>query len=153
MKIKTTTALMAALAMTACSANTEKTTAEQADTATDIARPVTEIQGKWHIDEVASADTMKIADYSELSIVFANDGSFGVTTTCNNLGGSYTLAGDSLTLSNTLSTMMDCEDMTAETVLSRMLPEVKTVKFTSDSTATLSTATESDYIVISRMAD
>jgi heat shock protein HslJ len=62
-------------------------------------------------------------------ITFASDGTFSVSTDCNQAGGSYTSTKTTLDFSEMFSTMMYCEEA-QEAIFTSLLSEVDTYHFT-----------------------
>jgi heat shock protein HslJ len=63
------------------------------------------------------------------SLTFSDDGSFRVTTDCNSAGGSYAVAGETLSLGDMFSTKMYCEGAQEEMFLA-LLRDVVSYHFT-----------------------
>jgi len=66
----------------------------------------------------------------EFAVVFNKNGTLGVDTDCNNMGGKYTVKDKSLTFSEMISTMMYC-DGSQEQEFAKTLNEIGSYKFTS----------------------
>lgn len=67
---------------------------------------------------------------STFVLTFNTDGTFSLKTDCNQMGGSYAVDGEKLTLSKIFSTKMYCEG-SQETEFSQMLQNVASYSFTS----------------------
>lgn len=61
----------------------------------------------WRIAAVGGQATPAAGDYS---MRFEGDGSVGARFGCNHMGGSYRLAGSTLTVSNLAQTLMGCPE-------------------------------------------
>ena len=66
----------------------------------------------------------------QFALTFTDDGRFSAKTDCNSMGGSYKTNGDTISLSEMMSTMMFCED-SQESEFSGFLTEVTDYNFTS----------------------
>lgn len=64
----------------------------------------------WRIAAVGGQPTPAAGDYS---MRFDEDGSVGARFGCNHMGGSYRLAGSTLTVSNVHQTLMGCPEPAA----------------------------------------
>jgi heat shock protein HslJ len=65
----------------------------------------------WVLADVTRADgTSFIPKRADaFTLTFSEDGSVGIGTDCNNMGGQYSVSGPLLTIQNIFSTMMYCE--------------------------------------------
>jgi len=77
---------------------------------------------------------------------FNDEKSFSAKTDCNNMGGQYTLDGNSLTFGDMYSTLMYCEG-SQESEFSALLGKVTEYKFTDDGGLILSSTTEPDLMM------
>jgi heat shock protein HslJ len=70
----------------------------------------------WSIDTFIDGDAASNLPLMEIpTIRFEDDGSFAVNDTCNGISGSYIVDGPKLTLSDVMSTLIDCEtDLAAQ---------------------------------------
>ncbi len=84
----------------------------------------------WVRTEYADGTIFTPRQTSAFAITLKEDGSFGATTDCNSMGGSYTKTSSSLVFSEIMSTLMYCEN-SDEATFSSLLNEVKTYRFTS----------------------
>ena len=65
---------------------------------------------------------------NRFSITFRTDNSFSASTDCNNMGGEYTVIGNSITFGKMFSTKMFCPD-SQENDFAKMLGEVQSYFF------------------------
>lgn len=65
---------------------------------------------RWRVALVNGRPTAAVGDYS---MQFQANGDFGARFGCNHMGGQYSLAGDTLTASNVVSTQMGCPEPSA----------------------------------------
>lgn len=134
---------VAAAALLTVGACTSKTSTD-ADSATETVVNA-DLTGSWEVTkiEVARDSVIRPAEVDSAATTafqFRADNTFGVTTNCNSIGGTYHVTGDSVVFDNLYSTRMACPDMSIEMALSEILPQVKTVKMhDDDSTAKLET--------------
>lgn len=110
------------------------------------------IQLRWSIENVVINDTLyarpvEVDPDRPQYFTFAADGTFGVTTNCNSLGGEYIQHGDSIILSNIFITEMACDNMEVEELLMRILPAVRTIDCINDSVMRLNTDS-TGYVVL-----
>lgn len=110
-------------------------------------------QQNWSIENVVVNDTLyarpsEIDPRRDQYFTFA-DGTFGVNTNCNSLGGEYVLKGDSIIFSNIYITEMACDNEEVERLLSRILPDVRTVDCGNDSIIRLNTDSQA-YILLKK---
>lgn len=115
--------------------------------------PQPDIQCMWYIENVVINDTLfarpsDIDPERNQSFTF-DDGSFGVNTNCNTLGGEYVLKGDSISFTNIMTTEMACDNEQVERLVMRILPEVRTVDCVNDSTLRLNTDSTA-YILLKK---
>ncbi|MGH8054766.1 MAG: DUF4377 domain-containing protein [Stenotrophomonas sp.] len=145
--------------MVACSnpTNTPKTDATPADstaaaaTAAPAAASIDATQlgaNHWLLDNAVDASGKRIdglfvrAD-KPVTLDF-KDGRLSASNTCNNIGGSYTLEGDALTVGSLASTMKACAEpgvMELDKLVGERLEGTLTVRSLDASTLTLTTAT------------
>jgi len=92
---------------------------------------MTLVMKKWEWVRVEYTDGRVITPKTPgvFGVTFNSDGTFGVSTDCNQAGGSYTSTGDTLTLSDMFSTMMYC-DGSQEGVFTSLLNDVDSYHFT-----------------------
>ena len=152
-------AFAAGLLLTACGSNNANKPGT-GDVENDSTEVVVEngrsILGQWQIENIVMSDSENINPAEKESeetqkFDFVNDSTVSITTNCNTVNGSYTVKGDSIAFSRLFSTRMACPDMSVEDALQKVLPEVKTLDWTSDSVVRLNTATPSQYIVLKQM--
>lgn len=151
--------LAAALAFSACSSNnTNKpgTGDVENDSTEIIVGKAPSIIGQWQIENIVLSDSENIRPAEKDSeetqnFKFDNDGTVSITTNCNTVNGAYVLNGDSISFSKLRSTRMACPDMSVEESVQKLLPEVKTLDWTSDSIVRLNTDTPSRYIILKQM--
>lgn len=79
--------------------------------------------GTWKINSLGNLDLSANTE-GEYTIEFMGDGSFSMTTGCNNVGGNYGGRYVDITFSKLMSTRMACPDMEVETVAQNVLPTV-----------------------------
>ena len=90
---------------------------------------------RWDLTQYGDpAAPMTPVPDSQPTLSFPEAGRLGHTTGCNGLGGEYTLAGSTLTLSNVMQTLMACEEplMTQEGAISQALQSATTLTQTDD---------------------
>lgn len=112
-----------------------------------------DIKCTWNIENVVVNDTLyarpsEVTPGIQQTFTFAEE-SFGINTNCNNIGGEYTLKGDSISFSNMLITEMACDNEEVERLLLRVLPEINTLDCLNDSTLRLN-SDSSAYIVLKK---
>lgn len=108
----------------------------------------------WVIENVVLNDSVycrpsEMQPERNYYFTFAEDGTFGVNTNCNTIGGQYMQKGDSISFSNINITEMACDDMTMEELLIMILPEIDIVDAEIDSVIRLNTGS-SAYIVLKK---
>lgn len=149
-----TLALILPLALlAACSQPPANTTAaiNPATTGTEATPPALDakwLQGQhWRLQGATGADGKRIdalfvrAD-APVTLDF-NDGRLSVSNTCNHLGGGYTLAGSTLTVSAMASTLMACTDkalMALDQAVGSRLEGTLKAALNADGTLALTTA-------------
>ncbi|HET9811038.1 MAG TPA: META domain-containing protein [Sphingomicrobium sp.] len=104
------------------------------------APPGVDLRGTdWHIVAVNGHQTPAQGDYS---MHFGADYSFGAKFGCNSMGGNYTQAGSTLTVTNLRSTLIGCPEPSAtfESKGSAILGQPMAVSFTSNDRMSLSNA-------------
>lgn len=111
--------------------------------------------GRWNIVNIAVNDTLnarpaELTPGEEQYIVFEADSTFGVKTNCNSLGGAYSIKADSISFGNMFASQMACDNMEVESILSAMLPEVRTYSLDNDTTLRLSTSKPASYIMLTK---
>ncbi len=108
----------------------------------------------WVIENVVLNDSVycrpsEIQPERNYYFTFAEDGSFGINTNCNTIGGQYLQKGDSISFTNISITEMACDNMTMEELLSQILPQINIVDAEMDSVIRLNTDS-SAYIVLKK---
>ena len=138
--------------MVACSSNSTQKS-EVSDSTEVVSGTITSIEGKWVIENVFVNDTLCVRPAEETpdteQTMWFNNGSVGITTNCNGIGGQYILKGDSISFENLAQTEEACDNMKVEQLISKVLPGVKTIIFENDSTARLKSEGES-YILLKK---
>ncbi len=143
------------ISLTACSGSkgsADKGVAGDAATETCATQS---IAGQWFIENIVENDSSYVRP-AEIEtgvtayIDFNDDGSFGIVTNCNHLGGEYSQTYDTISLTNVLATEMACDNMEVEDMLKKILPLVNTVDFINDSVARLNTDSDPSYIVLKK---
>lgn len=89
-----------------------------------VARPVSLPESHWRLAELSGADVTPVGERGPGFLRFEESGGrFAASVGCNSMGGSWNSAGDSLTFSRIVSTLMACEEplMTRERQLSQAL--------------------------------
>lgn len=145
------------LALVSCVSNKENKV-EQSDAATGatfVSTPYTgSIAGEWSIDRIELYDTLTInsadVESDEPLAAMFTDSTYHFRTNCNLVQGDYTKAGDTISFAPGFSTRMACPDMTVETALIQLLPQLTTVSMDNDSTLRFSSANPSAYILLRR---
>lgn len=96
------------------------------------------LSGKWRIVEYKCIATSTpfalstVADGSDYSLEFDNQGNVFCNTGCNLVSGHYILKGDKLIFPEITSTEMACEDMLMEESMKHILPAIKTFEIKND---------------------
>lgn len=89
-----------------------------------------ELYGKWRIVEYKCIATScpiglsQVADGSDYSLEFDNQGNVICNTGCNLVSGQYIVRGNKLTFPEITSTEMACEDMLMEESVKHILPNI-----------------------------
>lgn len=87
--------------------------------------------GSWKLTAYgpANSTTPAVPD-TEAGIVFSNDGTVTGNSGCNGFGGSYKVAGDKITFSDVVSTLIACDDarMQQEAAVHQVLTDTATYK-------------------------
>lgn len=151
-----TAAALAVLSLCSCSGKKENTTTTDTDTAATVTGP--SIVGKWNIENVVLNDSVyarpaEVTPGVEQYIIFNADSTYAVATNCNSIGGPYVVSGDTITIGDSFRTEMACDNMTVEDLLVQVLPDVKVIDFTNDSTLRLNSATDGRYIVLTKVSE
>lgn len=112
------------------------------------------IEGQWLLEQVVVNDTLYVRPAEidpawKLYARFYNDSTFGFQTGCNAIGGKYIQTGETISMSDMMWTEMACENMRVEELLKDVLPQVKSVDWSNDSTVRLNTSS-SAYIVLKK---
>ncbi len=112
-----------------------------------------DLLGQWGIENIVENDSSyvrpaEIGQGLSAYIEFRDDNTFGVMTNCNHIGGQYTQSGDSIALTDILTTEMACDNMEVEEMLKKILPLVNTVDCLNDSITRLNAAGSEAYIVL-----
>ena len=67
--------------------------------------------GTWTVDTLIADNAMTTVNLDEFPVMwFAEDGSVGFSSACTELEGEYEISGDTLTLSNVMLTLIECND-------------------------------------------
>lgn len=146
--MKSTLFLAAACAamLASCSGNKETVAAAEEQ----AAEPAVCLTGLWYLDNISANDSTSLrpneGNPEQARTVAFTDTTYVFTTGCNNFMGDYTLAGDSIVLSEGAATMMLCPDMATEDMLRAVLPGITTVSVLSDSTLRLNGSEPSQFI-------
>lgn len=149
-----TLASVAALLMTTaigCSGN-KAADKDKADNEALTEEANTDIRGQWYIENIVFNDSdyvrpdEAVPDASQY-IVF-EDSSYFIMTNCNSFNGSYTVKGDSITISDGAMTEMACDNMETEDALRRILPRISTIDVQNDSVVRLNGSLPSECILL-----
>ena len=92
------------------------------DKRTDEISPAS-LVGSWKVNMLGDMD-LSVNVEGEYTVTFTADGTFNMTTGCNNVGGNYAGRYVDLTFSQLRSTRMMCPTMEVEQAASRLLPTV-----------------------------
>lgn len=116
--------------------------------------PIPEIVGHWDIINVVCNDSLYVrpSDVEPETVQYIDfhcDGTFGISTNCNMIGGKYVFNSDSVSFSSIYITEMACDNMDVEQLLMNLLPRLTTIDVTNDSTIRLN-AVSSAYIVLKK---
>lgn len=84
----------------------------------------------WITTKYTNGKEMKPRDTKRFTLTFKSDGTFSAQTDCNSIGGKYVISGQSIVLSQMMSTEMYCEG-SQESEYSKMLGDVEKYSFTS----------------------
>ncbi len=140
---------MATLGLVACS---PKETAKDPQP-----EPAVDMQGQWYIESIVFSDEDYVRPAEEVVgsrqyITFDADGYF-IQTNCNTFSGSYSVSGDTLTLSDGAMTEMACDNMATEEAVRRILNQSAAIDVENDSITRLNfTATEA-YMVLRKATE
>lgn len=140
------------LLLTSCNGNKANSNNQSDSEIASDSISTPDLNRMWTIENVVLNDSVYVRP-SELQterdfyFTLAEDGSFGVNTNCNTIGGQYSQKGDSISFTNILITEMACDDMKMEELLTQILPEVSVVDASMDSVIRLNT-NSSAYIVL-----
>ena len=111
----------------------------------------TSLTGEWKLVsyEDAAAPTPALPGV-DTSISF-EEGQFGGTVGCNSFGGDYTLSGDQLSIGSVISTMMFCDQTSAQesAVLAILSDKTMTVSY-SGNLLTLSSADGRSVVILEK---
>lgn len=123
--------------------------AEAADSVTTAAMPA--LEGQWLIENIVVNDSLSArpADIDpeiRQYITFNADSTFGISTSCNMLGGQYIVHGDSLHFDYITRTEMACENMEVEELLVKVLPEIVKTYCVNNTVVRLTTTAPGQYI-------
>lgn len=153
-------AALGLLALTSCASksDTQNSATETADSIaanTDVV-----IRGNWMIEDVVAGDSARYTpgqvnpDEPRYMRFLVEEGQerFVAETDCNNISGTYSVAGDSIQFGPLMMTRMACPNTELEAIMSTVLPTVSTVVIDTDSTLTLR-GTNGYYISLLRAAD
>lgn len=99
----------------------------------DVISPAS-LVGVWKVNMLGDLDLSVNQGERAFTITFDSDGTFSMTTGCNNVGGNYGGRYVDITFSNLMSTRMMCPDMEVETVASQLLPTVTAFSALGDGT-------------------
>lgn len=112
-----------------------------------------DISGQWIIENVVENDSSYVRPSEiEPAVVaymdFKDDGSFGVITNCNHIGGHFSRNDGSIRLSDVSATEMACDNMELEEMLKKVLPLVSSIDCINDSITRLNSDVDESYIVL-----
>ncbi len=144
----------AALLLASCNGKTSDSNKHAEEEAASDSISTQDLNRMWIIENVVLNDSVYVRP-SEMQpdrdfyFTLAEDGSFGVNTNCNTIGGQYLQKGDSISFTNIFITEMACDDMKMEVLLTQILPEVNVVDVSMDSVIRLNT-NSSAYIVLKK---
>lgn len=146
---------LAAVLAAGCAGN--KTVEDTADAASNEAVITTDILGKWDIQNISLADTLgirpaEIDPESPCAMIFLPDSTFGASTNCNGIGGTYILSGSEIKFDHLSSTMMLCPDTRIEESINSVLPQISSYAFEGDSILLLNTTDPARFIELRRSA-
>lgn len=110
------------------------------------------LAGEWLLESIVVGDSTHVAPQTDLTVSFNDDSTFCFSTGCNTICGTFGQQGDSLSLTNMLTTEMACDDMTTEDVLKTILLDVSTLESVNDTTVRLNTTPPQTYITLRREA-
>ena len=150
-------AAVAAMTLAACNGRgTKPADGSAADTATII--PEMAITGQWYIRNVVLNDSLyarpsEIAPDVRQYITFNEDSTVSIKTNCNEMGGRYTIKGDSLTISGLCWTLMACDNMDVERLLQKILPEIRSCEIGNDSILRLNAAASGEYVLLRKATE
>lgn len=81
------------------------------------------LAGTWKVDFLGNLDLSANAD-GDYTIEFLSDGTFSMTTGCNNVNGNYAGRYVDISFSQLMSTRMACPNMEVETEAQQVLPAI-----------------------------
>lgn len=116
-----------------------------------------DISGRWNIERIALGDSVAVLPAVEepgvSQYISFENGEYFIKTNCNSLSGSYTVSGDSISMTDGAMTEMACDNMATEDALCRILPHIVAVRAEGDSAIMLCGANPSDCIVLRKAAE
>ncbi len=147
-------AALAALLVAGCTGRQAAKDANEIETLEEE-NAQTSVLGPWNIEKISLADTLVLVPTevdSDLtcSIIFLPDSTFGASTNCNSVGGTYTVSGKTIKFDHLATTQMFCPDTRLEGALGTALPAITTTDYVNDSTLVLRSSDPALYIELSR---
>lgn len=111
------------LIFSSCSTNNDKTQSDTIPTDTQHAQlDSTGVQGAWTLNSYrVDCESTEFPSRTDYTLSFNRpDNSFGMTTDCNMIGGSFAVSNDTIRFSNIAVTEMACDNMTVEENMLRL---------------------------------
>lgn len=137
--------------MAGCSGNNGKETIVAKNQSRPEAQSV-DLRGQWFIENIVFSDSDyvrpdEVAQSVKQYIVF-DDSTYYIMTNCNSISGTYTMNGDSITLSDGAMTEMACDNMDTENALRRILPRISTIDVQNDTVVRLNGTEPAERILL-----
>jgi heat shock protein HslJ len=82
------------------------------------------------LQEAGDSTTTTVRNPERYSVTFGNDGRMTAISDCNSCGGSYTIAGSTLTVSGLACTKVFCGDISVDPRFTAILETARTIDFT-----------------------
>jgi heat shock protein HslJ len=85
-------------------------------------------EGKWILKYLQMEGQLQNVAAKAYQIEFSNDGQMS-TKICNNIGGKFTITGNSISFGPVRSTKMMCPDMNYESAFNKAIMEADTIEY------------------------
>lgn len=107
--------------------------------------------GTWKINMLGNLDLSLNEGEETYTIMFGDDGTFSMTTGCNNVGGNYGGRFVDIAFTDLMSTRMMCPNMEVETVAQQVLPTITMFSELADGSIGFYDASNNVVMAIERM--